>query len=89
MSLLDQWWVWMCGAVILAIIEVVIPGYIFLGFAAGAAIMGVIVLFGASLGWATAAFLFAIFSLIGFLTLRRLLGVRHGQVKLWDRDIND
>ena len=32
-----EWWVWMCVAVIFAILEVVIPVWVFLGFAIGAA----------------------------------------------------
>jgi hypothetical protein len=32
---------------------------------------------------------FAVFSLIGWIGLRRTMGVRKGQVKTWDRDINE
>lgn len=89
-SWFNDWWVWASAAVILAILEVVIPGYIFLGFAIGALLMGAVVwlaVVGFTLPWALVCF--AVFSLIAFLALRRIFGIRHGQVKIWDRDIND
>jgi len=36
----EQWWVWMSAALLLATAEVIIPGWIFLGFALGALVMG-------------------------------------------------
>ncbi|NBD28832.1 MAG: hypothetical protein GVY31_02195 [Alphaproteobacteria bacterium] len=86
----NEWWVWMAAAVALAILEVIAPGYIFLGFALGAFFMGGMVglgLAGFSLPWALVVF--AVLSLVAFLALRRFFGIRNGQVKIWDRDIND
>lgn len=86
----NEWWVWMAAAVALAILEVIAPGYIFLGFALGAFFMGAMVglgLAGFSLPWALVVF--AVLSLVAFLALRRFFGIRNGQVKIWDRDIND
>ena len=54
------WWIWMIAGLSLAFLEVLVPGYIFLGFALGA--------------WRV---------------LRKGLGGRQGQVKIWDRDINE
>lgn len=90
MELWSVWWVWMSAAVVLAILEVIVPGYIFLGFAAGAAFVGGILLLGIgglTLPWAL--LVFAVFSLVSFIALRKIFGIRHGQVKIWDRDIND
>lgn len=86
----NEWWVWMAAAVVLAILEVLVPGYIFLGFAIGAFFVGlalVMGLVGFTLPWALVVF--AVLSLISFLVLRKVFGIRHGQVKIWDRDIND
>lgn len=90
MALWQEWWVWMVAGAVLAILEVLIPGFILLGFAIGAGITGVLLWFGA-LGGSLAVLLlvFGLFSLIAWLALRSLVGVRHGQVKIWDRDIND
>jgi len=85
----DAWWVWVSGALALATLEVIVPGYIFLGFAAGALCVGLILLVGIGLSLPVMLVAFAVLSLIAFLALRRVLGVRKGDVKLWTTDIND
>ncbi|SFS18985.1 NfeD family protein [Yoonia litorea] len=90
MMLWMQWWVWMAAALALATLEVLIPGYIFLGFAVGAAVMGLLMLFGISAGGlALTLAIFAGLSLLSYLAMRKFFGLRSGQVKIWDTDIND
>ena len=90
MALWMQWWAWMSAALVLATLEVLVPGYIFLGFAVGAAVMGLLMVFGVSVsGLALTLAIFAILSLISYLVMRRVFGLRKGQVKIWDTDIND
>jgi membrane protein implicated in regulation of membrane protease activity len=90
MFLWAEWWVWMSGALVLATLEVLVPGYIFLGFAIGAGVMGLLMLFGLSaMGLALTMAVFAAVSLVSYLALRRFLGIRKGQVRVWDTDIND
>ncbi|MEN8893490.1 NfeD family protein [Planktotalea arctica] len=87
-----SWVFWMIAAVGLAILEVVLPSFIFLGFAIGAALVGLILLFGGtavSLSVPMTFLVFAVVSLISWILLRQLLGVHKGQVKVWDKDIND
>lgn len=90
MALWQEWWVWMLAGAALAIMEVLIPGFILLGFAIGAGLTGGLIWLGV-LGNSFGATLlvFAAASIIAWLVLRRLAGVRRGQVKVWDRDIND
>jgi membrane protein implicated in regulation of membrane protease activity len=90
MILWQEWWVWIVIGVTLAVAEVMLPGFILLGFAIGAALVGLLLLIGA-LGnnLFVLILIFAIASLISWIALRRLMGVRKGQVKIWDRDIND
>ena len=86
------WVFWMIAAVGLAILEVFAPSFIFLGFAIGAALVGLILLIGGSaisLSLPMTFLVFAVVSLISWIALRQLLGVRRGQVKVWDEDIND
>ncbi len=86
----EQWWVWMSAALAMATLEVMVPGYIFLGFAAGAFFVGAMLLLGVtglSLPWMLV--IFAVLSLIAFLALRKVFGLKNGQVKIWDRDINE
>lgn len=85
-----EWWVWMIAGAVLAMLEVAIPGFILLGFAIGAAVTGILLwlgILGGSL--AVLLFVFALAALAGWAALRRVLGVRRGQIKLWDRDINE
>ncbi len=87
------WWVWMAGGLILAILEVLSPVYIFLGFALGAFAVGGLLYFGllVSLSLPVILLVFALVSLISWLALRLIFGVRLEKVKTWDKeqDIND
>ncbi len=89
------WWVWAVAGLVLGILEVLAPGYIFLGFAAGAAVVGLLLLVGGPFAaWAVGSLpllllLFALASLAAWLLFRWLFGIRAGQVKVWDRDINE
>lgn len=86
----DQWWVWMSAALLLATAEVIIPGWIFLGFAMGAMVMGGLLLIGvAGLSLPVTLVIFAVLSLGAYLGLRWVFGLKTGQVTLFDRDIND
>jgi membrane protein implicated in regulation of membrane protease activity len=90
MPLWTEWWVWMSGALILATLEVLIPGYIFLGFAIGAAMMGLLILIGVSAtGFALTLVIFSILSLVSYLLMRKYFALKTGQVKIWDTDVND
>ena len=84
------WWVWVVAGFAIAIIEVAVPGYIFLGFALGAIFTGG--LLGLNLASANLTVLFLIFavaSVTAWLVLRAIFGFREGQVKRWKTDIND
>lgn len=90
MSWFSIWWVWVAAGFALAAIDVVLPGYIFLGFAGGAVLTGILVgigLLGGNL--APLLLVFALASLAAWLIVRLLLGRQAGQAKLWDKDIND
>ncbi len=84
------WWVWVVAGFALGVVEVLVPGFIFLGFAIGAVITGVLVgigLLGPNL--AALALVFALASLAAWLALRKMFGAQGGDVKLWDKDINE
>lgn len=84
------WWVWVAGGFAIGVLEVLAPGYVFLGFAIGAVLTGVLIGLGV-LGGSLPALLtvFGLVSLASWVALRRLFGLRIGQVKIWDHDIND
>lgn len=84
------WWVWLAAGLTLAILEILVPGFVFLGFAIGAAIVGLLLIGPAQLLSAQAILLiFAALSLIAWLVLRRIFALPKGQVKTFDHDIND
>jgi membrane protein implicated in regulation of membrane protease activity len=89
-SLADTWWTWIVLGFALGVLEILSPGYIFLGFAIGAVLTGILVGTGvAPAGLPFLILVFAVLSVAAWLALRRTMGVREGQVKIWDRDIND
>jgi membrane protein implicated in regulation of membrane protease activity len=91
----DMWWIWVVGGLVLAGLEVLVPGYVFLGFAIGAVTTGLMLwaggpfgfLVGGSLPWLL--LVFAVISGLAWFGLRQWLGVRKGQVKRWNKDINE
>jgi inner membrane protein len=89
-ELWSAWWLWVVAGLVLGMLEVAVPGYIFLGFAIGAVLTGALLGFGL-LGSNLAAVLlaFACMSLVAWLAVRRAAGVQPGQVKRWTKDIND
>ena len=94
MTLLHEWWVWAVAGLALAILEMLVPAYMFLGFGIGAGIVSLVLLNAsingaAALGIPALALLFAVCSLIAWYGLRRVFGAHKGQVKTWTRDIND
>jgi len=89
MPIWSEWWFW-SAALALATLEVIVPGYIFLGFAAGALFLGAGILAGITgMSLPVMLVVFAVLSLIAYLVMRKIFGLRTGSVKVWDRDIND
>jgi len=89
-DLMTSWWVWVVAGFALGVLEVLVPGFIFLGFAIGAVLTGVLVGFGVLGGSFPIMLLaFAVLSVAAWLGLRATIGVQKGQVKVWDKDVND
>lgn len=89
-ALWQMWWIWMVAGIALGIVELFLPGFVFLGFAVGAVLTGLGLWLGVltvAMGWLL--LWFAVLSLLAWIGFRRWAGVRRGQVKLWDRDINE
>lgn len=81
-------WFWFAAALVLGILEVLLPGFILVGFAIGAGLVGLLLLTGISLGLPAVLLVFAVVSLAAWLVLRRLFRLKTGQVKTFDHDIN-
>jgi membrane protein implicated in regulation of membrane protease activity len=84
------WWVWLVAGFALGVLEILAPGFIFLGFALGAVATGILLAVGL-LGGSLPVLLvvFAALSLLAWFVLRATMGVQKHQVKIWNKDIND
>ena len=90
MMLWQEWWVWIVGGIILAVLEVIAPGYILLGFSVGAIATGILLALGVLGGSLPILILVAaVISLLTWFAMRRFFGIRRGQIKIWDKDINE
>ena len=86
---LALWWVWVCAALALGVIELLLPGSIFLGFALGALGMAVVVAFWAPANVALMLAIFALLSLIAWLVLRAVFKRQSSGARIVTRDINE
>lgn len=90
----EQWWAWGIVALVLVTAEILVPGYVLLGFGIGAAAVALLALVLPADQWMLESLprvllVFAFLSLACWLSLRRWAGVWRGQVRTVDRDIND
>ncbi|MBI1220724.1 MAG: hypothetical protein GC186_19505 [Rhodobacteraceae bacterium] len=89
------WWLWVVAGCLIGMLEIVAPAFVFLGFAIGAVLTGLIEWLGVPpSGWMGSSWphhilVFAVLSLAAWLALVAIFGLKRGQVKVWDRDIND
>ena len=87
-ALANTWWAWAALALVLAILEVLAPGFVLLGFAIGAALVSVLVWLNVGLSLIWLSLLFAVASLVAWLVLRSVFQLKTGQVRTFDEDIN-
>lgn len=92
------WWVWMLAGLVLVILEMLVPGFILLGFGIGAALVGIGLLTGVlggltalagSYGFATLLVLCALLSLASWIALRAAFGPPGAKAHTFDEDVND
>ena len=86
---LSIWWVWICAALALGVVELLAPGYIFLGFALGALAMAVVVFVMPATNVPALLAMFTILSLIGWIILRILFRRQSSGARIVTRDINE
>jgi membrane protein implicated in regulation of membrane protease activity len=91
----SAWWVWAVAAAALAALELAAPGWVFLGFALGAAAVALTLVVGGPLAsvvagsGAMALLVFAALSVAGWAALRLAFGARRGEAKTFERDVNE
>ncbi|WP_371156820.1 NfeD family protein [Jannaschia sp. 2305UL9-9] len=93
-----EWWAWMLAGIALAVAEMILPGFILLGFAMGAGLVGLGLLTGTlggltamagDYGFASLLLLFALLSLAAWLGLRAAFGPPGARPTTFDEDVND
>lgn len=83
-------WIWIIAALILGALEIVLPGWFFMGIALAVGVMGLVILAGLWTGGLPLALVVtALLSGVIWLLLRRIFGSSRGEVRIWTRDIND
>lgn len=87
-ALLSVWWVWLAFGGLLLIFELLVPAFIFLGFALGAGFTAVIVAM-ATPSTPMKFLIFAIASVLAWGVLRWLIPPAPKSVKRFENDIND
>lgn len=89
-TLVAIWWVWLAAALGLAVLEVLIPGFIFLGFAIGAVAMTLLVaLFPTLMSAPMAIAVFTGLSLVSWMVLRVVFRKQSSGARRVTHDIND
>jgi membrane protein implicated in regulation of membrane protease activity len=88
-TLLNIWWVWLSAALALALIELLVPASVFLGFALGALVMTGVVAFTTITNISALLALFAGLSLIAWIVLKRAFRNQSSGARIVERDINE
>lgn len=88
-DLLTLWWMWICAALVLGVIELLLPGSIFLGFALGALAMAILLLVLPVTNIPALIALFAILSLFSWFMLRLVFRRQSSGARIVTRDINE
>jgi len=84
------WWAWLAAALALAVLEVLAPGFIFLGFAIGALVMTLLVaILPAALSVPVAMAIFAGLSLVSWIVLKLAFKSQSSGARRVTHDIND
>jgi len=86
---LSLWWVWICIALALGVVELLAPGFIFLGFGLGALAMVGVVLLAPGINVPALLALFAVLSLIGWIVLRLGFRKQSSGARIITKDVND
>ena len=89
MAIIETWWAWVAFGIVLMLLELMMPSYLFLGFGFGAIVTGITLALGITMSAQYLMLLFAIASLISWVLLRQVFKFPKRNVKTFDHDIND
>tara|TARA_R100001369_G_scaffold60055_1_gene87007 strand:+ start:234 stop:509 length:276 start_codon:yes stop_codon:yes gene_type:complete len=87
-GLLQIWWIWLSAALVLALVELMVPASVFLGFALGALAMAGVVAIGLVTHTSILLAVFAALSLVAWIVLKRVFRNQTTAARIVTRDIN-
>ena len=90
MQLWQEWWVWIAAGLVLAMLEVLVSGYVLLGFAGGSIVTGGLIwigFLGGRIG--TTVLIMALASLACWWLLTRIFGSPRDGQTIIKHDINE
>lgn len=88
-AFLSIWWLWIAAALVFGLIEVLAPGFIFLGFSLGAIVTGVLVGVGYAPSPSALLAIFGAVSLLSWVGLRFAFRHQSTGAKFFKDDVND
>lgn len=83
------WWVWLSDAFVLALVKLMVPASVFLGFALGALAMAGVVAIGLITKPSVLLAVFAALSLVAWIVLKRVFRNQTTAARIVTRDINE
>ena len=89
MAIIETWWAWVAFGIVLMLLELMMPSYLFLGFGFGAIVTGITLALGMTMSARYLMLLFSIASLISWVLLRQVFKLPKENVQTFDQDLND
>ena len=89
MAIIETWWAWVAFGIVLMLLELMMPSYLFLGFGFGAVVTGITLALGMTMSARYLMLLFSIASLISWVLLRQVFKLPKENVQTFDQGLND
>ena len=89
MAIIETWWAWVAFGIMLMLLALMMPSYLFLGFGFVTIVTGITLALGITMSAQYLMLLFAIASLISRVLLRQVFKFPKRNVQTFDHDIND
>ena len=89
MAIIETWWAWVAFGIVLMLLELMMPSYLFLGFGFGAIVTGITLALGMTMSAQYLMLLFSIASLSSWVLLRQVFKLPKENVQTFDQGLND
>jgi membrane protein implicated in regulation of membrane protease activity len=89
LAIIETWWAWVAFGIVLMLLELMMPSYLFLGFGFGAIVTGITLALGMTMSAQYLMLLFSIASLISWVLLRQVFKLPKENVQTFDQGLND